>query len=111
MRSFPRYFGRSASAAALVVLFSGCSGSPEPVAPEPVAAPTPEPRRPEAPKSGLAKIDEARAPVTAPEPAQIDLNAADPMAVVEARGPDGEPATAMSLVVASRGDGEIEPCG
>ncbi len=94
---------------------AGCSGAeaPEPVADDGQAADdvAPEPRRPAVPKSGLSGIEDARAPVTAPVPATIDLETADPMEIVEARGPGGEPATAMSLVVASRGDGEIEPCG
>lgn len=96
------------------MVMSACSGSvePGPDGAEPSSTTeAPRPRRPEAPKSGLSGIDKARAPLSAPVPATIDLEDADPMAIVEARGPGGQPATAMSLVVASRGDGEIEPCG
>jgi hypothetical protein len=98
----------SLSALSTALFLAGCSGTPEPSDP---AQSAPAPTRAEAPKSGLAKIDAARAPMSAPEPVAIDLETADPMAIVEARGPGGEPARAMSLVVASRGDGEIEPCG
>ncbi|MEZ4320220.1 MAG: hypothetical protein R3F61_22265 [Myxococcota bacterium] len=89
----------------LVSLLIACSGTPT----DPGPTPEVEPRRAEAPKP-----TEIRAPLEAPRPVQpvvIDLDQADPMEVVATKGPGGAPLTALSLVAASRGDGEIEPCG
>lgn len=87
----------------LPILLLACSGSP----PEPTPAPEPA-QRAEAPKPV-----QIRAPIQAPVlvEAQIDLAKADPMALVAEKGPGGVPAPAISLLFASRGDGEIEPCG
>lgn len=87
----------------LSILLFACSGS----SPEPAPA-TEAPRRPETPKPV-----QMRAPIEAPVvvEAQIDLAKADPMAIVAEKGPGGVPAPAISLLFASRGDGEIEPCG
>jgi hypothetical protein len=65
--------------------------------PAPVAAPAPQvPARPASP----------RVPAL---PDRVDGAAAMELAVTQ--GPGGRPSETLNLVMASRGDGEIEPCG
>ncbi|MCB9675437.1 MAG: hypothetical protein H6737_10000 [Alphaproteobacteria bacterium] len=92
----------------LLPLLIACSGAPD-ESPAPDPAPAPAPAR--------ADVEDdyqpIRAPLEPPRPAaaDIDLATADPMEIVAKKGPGGQPLEALSLVVASRGDGEIEPCG
>lgn len=51
------------------------------------------------------------APIVRPPPPPTRVEGAQPMELAESRGPGGEPSETLNLVFASRGDGEIEPCG
>ncbi|MCA9566653.1 MAG: hypothetical protein KC656_02380 [Myxococcales bacterium] len=79
----------------LVLSLLAC-GEPSP-APQPVATPV----APVAPVPPAARV--------AAPPREVE--GAEPMRLAADRGPGGEPAKTLNLVVASRGDGEIEPCG
>jgi hypothetical protein len=94
----------------LIPLLLACSGSPPEAAPTPTPEPAPVARNERPEPDDYQPI---RAPLEPPKGSNsvIDLDNADPMAIVEAKGPGGEPLESLSLIVASRGDGEIEPCG
>lgn len=87
----------------IVPFLIGCSGQPAAPAPEPDPV---APVRAEAPRPGPL-----RAPLQAPKSTEVDLDNAAPMVVVTPE-PSLEPeAESLSLLYASHGDGEIEPCG
>lgn len=65
----------------------------------------------------VAPVESPPAPAERPAPpkrpvrAPREIEGAEPMRLAVTRGPGGEPSRTLNLVVASRGDGEIEPCG
>ena len=75
---------------------------------------TPEPTAPAVKPADIRSVSAPSAVQLTPSPAieaGVDLKNADPMVAIEEKGPSGVPSKALSLIVASRGDGEIEPCG
>lgn len=88
---------------------AACAGGAEMPEPEPEPRPVPTRARPEP----VDDYNPIRAPLEPNRPTQpdIDLSKAEAMEVQGVEEPVGEPVSTLSLLMASRGDGEIEPCG